>query len=55
MVKELRALTGGGIMDCKRALVEAGGDLEKAASIIRAGGMARAARRSGPRHRAGGD
>ena len=47
MVKELRELTGGGIMDCKRALVEAGGDLEKAAAIIRAGGMARAARRSG--------
>ncbi len=46
MVKELRESTGGGIMECKRALVESGGDMEKAAAIIRAGGIAKAARRS---------
>lgn len=47
MVKDLRALTGGGIMDCKRALLESGGDMEKAAAILLEGGMAKAARRSG--------
>ena len=46
MVRELRDLTGGGMMDCKRALVETGGDLEKAAMIIREGGKAKATRRS---------
>lgn len=46
MVKELRESTGGGIMDCKHALVEAGGDMEKAVTILRKSGLAKAARRS---------
>ena len=47
MVKELRESTGGGIMDCKRALVETGGDIPKAAVVLRDSGMAKAARRAG--------
>jgi elongation factor Ts len=35
LVKELHDLTGAGVMDCKRALEEAGGDLEAAQRIIR--------------------
>ena len=46
MVKELRESTGGGIMDCKHALVEAGGDMEKAVAILRKSGIAKAVRRS---------
>ena len=46
MVRELRDRTGGGIMDCKRALVESDGDMKKASAIIREGGKARAAKRS---------
>lgn len=47
MVKELRARTGGGIMDCKRALVDAEGDIERAVAIISEAGLAKAAHRSG--------
>ena len=39
-VKELREKTGAGMMDCKNALVEAGGDMEKAVSILREKGAA---------------
>jgi len=46
-VKELRARTGAGVMDCRNALVEAGGDLEKAQRLLRAKGLAAAAERSG--------
>jgi elongation factor Ts len=46
-VKELRELTGAGMMDCKRALTECDGDLEKAKDWLRAKGMARAAERAG--------
>jgi elongation factor Ts len=42
-VKRLREMTGAGMMDCKRALSEAGGDVEKAKDILRQKGMARAA------------
>jgi len=42
-VKELRELTRAGMMDCKRALVECEGDVEKAKDWLRAKGMARAA------------
>jgi elongation factor Ts len=45
-VGELRAKTGAGLMDCKRALVEAGGDFEKATTILRKMGVADAAKRS---------
>ncbi len=47
LVKELRARTGAGMMDCKGALLEAGGDLEKAVEILRRKGLAQAAKRAG--------
>ena len=46
-VSELRARTGAGMMDCKRALEEAGGDMEKASEILRKKGIAKAEKRSG--------
>ncbi len=46
-VSELRARTGAGMMDCKRALEEAGGDLEKGAEILRKKGIAKAEKRTG--------
>jgi elongation factor Ts len=46
-VKELREKTGVGFMDCKSALAESDGDLEKAIDILRTRGQARAAKRSG--------
>jgi elongation factor Ts len=46
-VKELRELTGAGMMDCKRALTETEGDVDKAKDWLRAKGMARAADRAG--------
>ncbi len=47
LVKELRDRTGAGMMDCKRALEETGGDLEAARTLLRERGMARAERRAG--------
>jgi elongation factor Ts len=44
-VKELRERTGAGMMDCKAALVEAGGDMEKAIELLRVKGQAKAAKR----------
>ena len=46
-VKDLRDKTGAGFMDCKSALTEAGGDVDKAITILRTRGQARAAKRSG--------
>ena len=46
-VKELRDRTGAGMMDCKRALEETGGDLEKAIDLLRSRGAAKAAKREG--------
>ena len=46
-VKELREKTGLGIMDCKAALAETGGDVDKAIDLLRKKGMADAAKRSG--------
>ena len=46
MVKGLREKTGAGIMDCKRALHEAHGDLEKSVELLRIWGLAAAARKS---------
>ena len=46
-VKELRERTGAGMMDCKSALVEAEGDLERAAEILRKRGLAAAAKKAG--------
>jgi elongation factor Ts len=47
LVKELRDLTGAGMMDCKRALVESGGDLEAARQALREKGLADAGKRAG--------
>lgn len=47
MVKALRERSGAGIMDCRRALDEAGGDLDRATELLRARGLAAAARRAG--------
>ena len=47
MVKELREATGSGIMDCKRVLAEADGNMEKAIELLRKKGLARAAKRAG--------
>ena len=44
-VKKLRDRTGAGMMDCKRALEEAGGDVEKAVEVLRVKGQAQAAKR----------
>lgn len=46
-VKELRDRTGAGMMDCKKALEETGGDMEKAVDLLRSKGAAKAAKREG--------
>lgn len=46
-VKQLRDQTGAGMMDCKSALQEAGGDIEEAVTILRKRGMAAASRKAG--------
>lgn len=45
LIKKLRERTGAGMVDCKKALDEAGGDLEKAVEILRKSGIAKAAKR----------
>lgn len=47
MVKELRERTGVGMMECKGALTETGGDMEKAVDLLRAKGMAKADKKAG--------
>lgn len=47
MVKDLREKTGAGMMDCKKVLTEADGDMEKAAELLREKGIAKAAKKSG--------
>jgi elongation factor Ts len=46
-VAELRARTGAGMLDCKKALEETGGDMDKAVELLRAKGIAKAERRVG--------
>ncbi len=46
-VKELRERTGVGMMECKKALAEAGGDLERAVQVLRERGLAKAVKREG--------
>ncbi len=53
LIKELRDSTGAGVLDCKNALEEADGDLEKAGEIIFERGLAKAARRSDRETQAG--
>jgi elongation factor Ts len=52
-VKQLRELTGAGFMDCKRALEETGGDVDKAVALLRERGIASAAKKSGREAREG--
>lgn len=47
MVKELRERTGAGMMDCKKALTETDGDMDKSIEILREKGLAKAAKKSG--------
>jgi len=53
VVRELRDKTGAGMMDCKKALAEVGGDLEKAVDYLRTKGLASAAKRAGRATREG--
>lgn len=46
MIKELRAATGAGVLDCRRALTEANGDFQKAVEYLREKGLATAAKRA---------
>ena len=46
-VKELREMTGAGMMDCKKALTNTDGDMEKAVEWLRENGMAKAQKKSG--------
>ena len=47
MVKELRGITGAGMMDCKKALTETDGDMDKAIDVLREKGQAKAAKKAG--------
>ena len=47
MVKELRDMTGAGMMDCKKALTEADADMEKAVDLLREWGVAKVAKKAG--------
>ena len=47
MIKDLRERTGAGMADCKKALVEVSGDMDKAIDYLRAKGLAKAAKKSG--------
>jgi elongation factor Ts len=53
MVRNLRERTGAGMMDCKRALEESSGDIEKAVVLLRERGLAAAAKKSGREAREG--
>jgi elongation factor Ts len=53
MVRELRERTGAGMMDCKRALDESGGDMDKAVAMLRERGLAAAAKKAGREAREG--
>lgn len=47
LVKELREITGAGMMDCKNVLVETNGDLDEAVKLLREKGLAKAAKKAG--------
>jgi elongation factor Ts len=53
LVKQLRDLTGAGMMECKAALQEANGNIEEAITILRKRGLAQAAKKSGRAAREG--
>ena len=47
LVKQLRDKTGAGMMECKKALTDAGGNMEEAITLLRKAGLASAAKRAG--------
>ncbi|MCD8152198.1 MAG: translation elongation factor Ts [Clostridiales bacterium] len=47
MVKELRTMSGAGMMDCKKALTETDGDMDKAVEVLREKGLAKAVKKAG--------
>src|SRR5574339_1008765 len=47
LIKDLRERTGAGMSDCKKALTEVGGDMDKAIDYLRAKGLAKAAKKAG--------
>ena len=47
MVKELREMTGAGMMDCKKALTNTDGDMDAAVEFLRENGLAKAAKKAG--------
>ena len=47
MVKELREMTGAGMMDCKKALTNTDGDMDKAVEYLRENGLAKAEKKAG--------
>ena len=47
MVKELREMTGAGMMDCKKALSETNGDMDAAVEFLRKNGQAKAEKKAG--------
>ena len=47
LIKDLRERTGAGMMDCKKALTEVGGDMDKAIDYLRTKGLAKAAKKAG--------
>ena len=47
MVKELREMTGAGMMDCKKALTETNGDMDAAVEFLRKNGQAKAEKKAG--------
>ena len=47
MVKELREMTGAGMMDCKKALTKTDGDMDAAVEFLRENGLAKAAKKAG--------
>ena len=53
MVRDLRERTGAGMMDCKRALEESGGDVDAAVAMLRERGLAAAAKKAGREAREG--
>ena len=46
LVKELREMTGAGMMDCKKALVETDGNMEAAVDLLKEKGLAKAAKKA---------
>ena len=53
LVKQLREMTGAGFLECKKALAEAGGDIQKAVDVLKTRGLASAGEEGRPLDQAG--